>query len=469
MHLTHLVQPWRWQRLELWRSALVITGTLLLLLAAAYRLSTQQTILLIFLVVASWAFLFCWRWPEWSLVAFVLFTLSVGVSEPLGIGSYLNEPMLMVTALAALWLLDMVVRERRLTLVRSAPILPLLALIVVAVLAFANGQLLWFLFASPAPMTAQLAGLALFVLSAAAFLLAASRLRELRWLRYVTWLFLFFGALFFVSRVAPGLGVGRLLAPGLHGSLFWVWLVALSLAQALFNERLDSRWRAALALFGVAILALGFFQHRDWASAWMPALGAALVVVWLRSWRLALLLLVLGVATKLALEPGLIGDLITADEYSINTRWLAWQIVLGQIAAVSPVLGLGPANYYHYTPLFPILGWYVQFNSHNQYVDLVAQVGLLGLFCYLWFSAALARLAWRLRTEAPAGFARAYVYGVLGGLAGTLVAGMLADWTIPFVYNIGLRGFRSSVVAWFFMGGLVAIEQIVKRDRGATE
>jgi len=61
----------------------------------------------------------------------------------------------------------------------------------------------------------------------------------------------------------------------------------------------------------------------------------------------------------------------------------------------------------------------------------------------------------------PEGFARAYVYGALGGLAGTLVAGMLADWLIPFVYNVGLAGFRTSVLAWLFLGGLVAMEQVI--------
>ena len=43
-------------------------------------------------------------------------------------------------------------------------------------------------------------------------------------------------------------------------------------------------------------------------------------------------------------------------------------------------------------------------------------------------------------------------------LAGTLVAMMLADWFLPFVYNVGFAGFRTSVVAWMFLGGLVALD-----------
>jgi hypothetical protein len=48
----------------------------------------------------------------------------------------------------------------------------------------------------------------------------------------------------------------------------------------------------------------------------------------------------------------------------------------------------------------------------------------------------------------------------MGGLAGTIVLGMLGDWVLPFVYNIGLGGFRSSILAWLFLGSLVSLEQM---------
>jgi hypothetical protein len=63
------------------------------------------------------------------------------------------------------------------------------------------------------------------------------------------------------------------------------------------------------------------------------------------------------------------------------------------------------------------------------------------------------------------GFTHAYVVGALGGLAGMLVAGMLGDWMIPFVYNVGLEGFRASIFGWLFLGGLVAIEQMYKKGQ----
>jgi hypothetical protein len=135
-----------------------------------------------------------------------------------------------------------------------------------------------------------------------------------------------------------------------------------------------------------------------------------------------------------------------------------------EIIKVSPILGFGPANYRFFTPLFPIRGYAVQFNSHNQYVDSVAQTGIVGLICFLWFGVEMMWLSLTLRNRAAEGFAQAYVYGAIGGVAGTFAAAMLADWVFPFVYNIGLAGMRGSMLAWIFLGGVVAIEQITDRQ-----
>jgi O-antigen ligase len=126
------------------------------------------------------------------------------------------------------------------------------------------------------------------------------------------------------------------------------------------------------------------------------------------------------------------------------------------------MLGLGPSNYYYNTPLFSILGWTVQFNSHNNLVDITAQMGLIGLFIYFWIFYEIARIGLKLRSTLDEGFEKAYVYAVLGAVAGSLVASMLGDWVIPFYYNVGMEGFRGSLIGWMFFGGLVAIERLQK-------
>nr|NIM04092.1 hypothetical protein [Armatimonadota bacterium]NIO95573.1 hypothetical protein [Armatimonadota bacterium] len=45
---------------------------------------------------------------------------------------------------------------------------------------------------------------------------------------------------------------------------------------------------------------------------------------------------------------------------------------------------------------------------------------------------------------------------------------MFGDWVLPFVYNIGLRGMRSSILGWLFLGGVLALEAITQRAGSAA-
>ena len=87
----------------------------------------------------------------------------------------------------------------------------------------------------------------------------------------------------------------------------------------------------------------------------------------------------------------------------------------------------------------------------------------VALALFAWFLVELTALGWRLAPRFQDDFQEGYVQGVLGGLAGTLVAMMLADWFLPCVYNVGFPGFRTSALAWMFLGGLVALEQVARR------
>jgi O-antigen ligase len=101
--------------------------------------------------------------------------------------------------------------------------------------------------------------------------------------------------------------------------------------------------------------------------------------------------------------------------------------------------------------------WNVEFSSHNNWVDIIAQTGILGLSIVLAFAFSMGRVGLRLFRVSPDGFPRAYAAASVAGLVATLVSGMLGDWFLPFIYNIGLNGMRSSILFWVFMGGLLSL------------
>jgi len=435
---------------------------IIVVLVGSLVFGRRASLELIILVIGAIAALVFMRVPMLAIFPLVLGAFVVRYELGTGTQSSINLPMILVALLLGLWFMDMLVQQRRIYLYPSRVIPPLIALSIVAVLAFIAGQLPWFAFASQVSLTAQIGGLGLFLLSTGTFLWVSQHISDLKWLRWLVWLFLGIGGVYIVGNLLVGVAIGRIIVPDATGSMFWTWLTTMSASQAIFNKQLKPRERFLVGLLTFLILLAGW-RNRQWASGWAPAVVALIVVVFFVNWRVGIFVAIFLGITFIFLIPETAQEFFSRDQYSLFTRQEAWRILMQQIVRVSPILGLGPANYYNYTPLFPILGYSVRFNSHNQYVDLIAQTGFLGLIMYLWFAFEVGWLGWKLKDRAAPGFEKAYVIGVLGGLAGTLVSGLLGDWVIPFVYNIGMTGFRASMFAWLFLGGLLVIERLVNQ------
>ena len=390
-----------------------------------------------------------------------IFIFLGGMFIPFTGPSGLNAAVLMVPLLLGLWFLDMLVIKRNFQFINSRILLPVLLFLMISVFAFGLGQIPWFIFANQAPLDAQVGGFAIFMFSAGALILAAHLIKDEWWLEIIVWIFIGLGSVYVLGRFFELRFIDRIYQRGFSaGSMFWTWLVSLAFGQAIFNNQLRLRFRVGLFLVVIITFYVAYVQANDWKSGWLPPLVSIAVLLGLRYKRLITLAIPVAVITA-----GYVAaKLIATDEYSWGTRVDAWLIVL-EISRVSPLLGLGFSNYYWYTPLYPIRGWYISFNSHSQYVDLIAQVGIVGLLCFLWIFFEIGRLSWTLGKQLPDGFARSYSYSVLAGAAGTLVAAFLVDWVLPFVYNIGFTGFRASILPWIFFGGLVSVEQIYNRTK----
>ena len=444
-----------------WLRPLLVAGQLLLIAMLAFEASRRQLTMVIVLPLGIGLVLSFLRWPSLGLIVASLVGLIVPYLGPSG----LNATMIVVALLLGLWLFEMIVGQRQIQLVPSRTVWPLFFFTVVAVISFGIGQLPWFTFALHAPLGAQLGGLSIIVLSFGVFLLVANQTSDLGWLSKITWAFLIIGALVFTVRsVLPELGFPTqdLFEP--VGTLFYVCLVSMASSQAMFNGDLHPRWRYALGAVALITLFVLFVLKFADKSGWLTAFVCVAAIIGVRSWRAGLALFLVALLAASDVWSGV----LATDEYSIFTRFDAW-VIMAQIIRFSPIWGLGFANYYWYTPLFPIRGYAVSFNSHKNYVDIVAQTGLVGLICFIWLLWEVGRLAWQLRERVPTGFARAYVYGCLGILAGMIIAGMLGDWVLPFFYNIGLNGFRSSMLGWLFLGGLVSLEQMARTNKWAAE
>lgn len=435
-----------------WLQYAIIALVAVAAVAAAYWGSMKIMLAVAGAIIGITGLLILLRFPN----AGFLLLFAGGMFVPFrGPGGF-NASILTLILMIGLWFMDMFVVKREFSFVKSAPIRPASLMLIVCVIAFAMGQIPWFVFANQAPLDAQIGGFAIYFFLILAMIMTANVIREIRWLKIIVWTFIGLGVVYVLGRSLELEIVDRIYARGVYAnSMFWMWMVTLPLSQAIYNNHLSFRSKAVL----YGIVALTFYvalvQQNDWKSGWVPAgLVAAVLVGWkFRKVVPFTIPFVLAVAAYLAQE------LIATDDYSWGTRVDAWLVVL-DIARVSPIIGLGFSNYYWYAQIFTIRGYHIRFNSHSQFVDIIAQTGVLGLFFFLWILFEVGRLAYRLMNQLPEGFAKAYSYGIFASVFGSLMAAFLVDWLLPFAYNIGLDGVRASVLPWIFFGGLISIEQI---------
>ncbi len=403
------------------------------------------------------------RYPEWGILAILPVSFFGKWSIGTGTNVAFNLSILLIIFLVGIWLMRMLLFEHSVRLVNSTLNPPAVSFIVILILSFIVGNIQWILQASAkASFLAQFGGWLLYFLSICTLLLPGNLIKDHRFLRIVVWEFLILGfikiyseQIHFTTKLINLFFVDA----GPLGSTFFIWIAAFATSYLVFCEKLERKRVLFMLLLLGALFYRGWIQYREWVSGWGPPLIAVIVILWLRNWRLAGAALLIG-GVIIGLQYSALSSTVMTDtqQYSVYSRSATWPILFELIKA-SPVFGLGPANYHFYTPLFSLLGWHVQFNSHNNYLDIVAQYGFAGLAIFFWLIFAIARLAWRLKNQVQDEFSKVYVYACIGGLVAMLASGLLGDWFLPFLYNISTGGFRFSVVSWLFLGGLVVIER----------
>jgi hypothetical protein len=416
------------------------------------------------ILAASLGGILIYKWPQLSLLGLV----TGGLLYPNALPLKLNFAVLFAILAILLWLLRLLTQRNQRILPGGAFTYAWVSLLAAFILAFFSGQIQWFQLGSPAPMSGQLRQMMIFLISLLILAATPSLLHNLRWLKIFTYSFLLISAgvylwidSLYVMRIRlswMGDYIPTLNDIGAAGSLLWIFALAFAFSFGLFDRKMPIYVRLFL-LAGVGLrVYVSLTDSFDWKSGWVPAFLALAVIIFLRYKKARLPFVAGAVLLLLIFNSRILSYLQQGDSYSVYTRLAAWQTLLNVISA-NPILGVGPANYSYYTTLFPILGYSVKFNSHNQFVDLVAQCGIVGLLAYLWLFIELAKLGWIKLDRFADGFERIYILSVLGGIAGSFVAGMLGDWVLPFVYNVGLDGMRASLLFWVFCGGLLLLNQ----------
>jgi O-antigen ligase len=243
---------------------------------------------------------------------------------------------------------------------------------------------------------------------------------------------------------------------------FNTWVGCLAWALALFDKNLSTTKRGLLVILVAAWTYYSFIISSSWVSGWLPMIVGCAVITFLRSKRFFLLGVVAGVIFLLLNFNYYWEHIVVAEEEegSGSGRVELWERNLDHIVK-HPLFGMGPAGYAVYN-----MSYHPEDarSTHNNYFDVTAQTGLIGLVSFFWMFIVFIQTGNKTRhlLAGRRNFEEAFANAGVGGAVAVLVAMMLGDWVLPFAYNQGIGSFDNASHTWLFIGCMISLYHIVK-------
>ena len=151
----------------------------------------------------------------------------------------------------------------------------------------------------------------------------------------------------------------------------------------------------------------------------------------------------------------------------IEQKQQSWGGRAGRLALASdtlaiwarhPIFGVGPGNSWPYMHRYSVID-----TPHNQYLNLLLELGIVGLGCFLWFIAGALKLGFDALRNMPDGFSRTLVVGWFGLFCGMVVSALTGDFVFHSIRNGGLEMFSGYYLQWIFLGMVVRAAEIERR------
>jgi len=272
--------------------------------------------------------------------------------------------------------------------------------------------------------------------------------------------FIFAGVLYALGTIfAPAfgwyskkviLGVRRVQVFGSTSSGLGTTLVLfadLAFAQALYSEgRKRFYWSVLTLLFAIGVI-LAFGRE-----AWIELFMTMLIIIVLRTKNWAALLFLL-LPIGLLFIPG-VSDFFDSSKVYGADRFKIWGDAI-TIWQHSPVLGIGAGNYQFFDRIYGVDKAGL---AHNQYLEMMAEMGIQGLLSLLWILGIMGWQAIKSFREAKSTMGKSLALAFLGFYICFLFGGFFTGIILPSAAaGGGTAGFIEASYRWIFFGMVLTI------------
>jgi O-antigen ligase len=229
-----------------------------------------------------------------------------------------------------------------------------------------------------------------------------------------------------------------------------VLFACLATGQLLYAKKETARLGLGLLTCIYAAGVVMSFGRESWIGLFL----AIWVILWFRfKSPLALLLPLIILPPLLLLFPGVIDFFDPAKVYGAD-RLNIWQDAIA-IWQHSPFMGIGAGNFQFFDIAY---GIEVAGVAHNQFLEVLAEMGVQGLVCLLLAMVMIGRVALKRFNTAQSDMGKAIALAYLGFFAALLFATFFTDSFIPSTAAAGGTGtFIEMSYLWFFLGLVLSI------------
>jgi O-antigen ligase len=399
-------------------------------------------------------------------VLVLMVTMLVNDGIPTGSGTKATFTFVLLYVWLFIWLFKMIVVERKFSIRFTPANIPILLFIVTVIIsllwssAYPEPSVQYLLDSKLAP---RLMTTLVLIISPLTFIFYTNHVRNVRILRFITWWFIGVGFIYMLLRI----GLGGIPSPLNAKGQFPTWVGVIALGQFLFNKDLKPWMRIVLLATIVGWFYVTMTLGISWLSGWVPLLGGFMVVIFFYSRKAVLLVLLIAVGYYIIAYSAIQANFAREDEESGGTRSQAWQRVFN-LTGRHFLFGTGPAGYHFYFTV-NISGAFQL--SHNNYVDIIAQTGVVGFTLWLLLWGAIGLTTWRMYRLIPymgGGFQKGLAISLVASYFCTLITMGLGDWITPFPYTQTLQGIDYTIWAWIMPGLAGALYYITKEHMQGT-
>ncbi len=417
-----------------------------------------KVFLVIIIMGSLVAFLLIYRNLQSTAVFVFILSMLLHTGISTGTGTSLTFTFLTLLLWSVVWLFRKAIVEKRFELQPSLANRPaLFFMLAVAIAFFWSGAFpeprASYLFDQKA--TVRLMTAIVLIISPFTYILFSNLVRSGRSFKILVWWLLFFGVLTGLMRITSLDVIPVFNDKG----QFATWFVALALGQLFFNRKISNYIRMILVVSVAIWMQITLGLGLSWLSGWLPMVvaGGLLLVIYSRK-----LAIVLGISILIwaAFNTSFISTTFGSEQsISGDTRSVAWSRAFG-VVGKHFLFGAGPAGYEYY---FHAYGYYdtavgAADLSHNNYIDIIAQTGVVGFTLWIALWVGQGWMVWKLlrkRIDDP--FLKALKYSLVACYPAILVSMMLGDWVTPFPYTQTLAGIDYTIWSWMLSGLVVAL------------